>query len=122
VRDKTPTTLFVKYQQTYLGVPDTKCFLMETLADRVAQRMRELGLNQSEFARRCGHGVKQQNIQQLLGGTVRQPRYIVALAAALGITIDWLLTGRVPKYVKAARFNSQPSKCPLANNVLKRGM
>jgi predicted transcriptional regulator len=78
---------------------------METLADRVAQRMRELGLNQSELARRCGHGVKQQNIQQLLAGTVKRPLYDVHLAAALGVTIDWLLTGRAPKYVKAARLN-----------------
>ena len=78
-----------------MSAPNTKYFVMETLANRVEKRMKELGWTQSDLARRVGHGVKPQNIQQLLDGTVKQPRYIAELAAALGVSVDWLLTGRV---------------------------
>src|ERR687892_990397 len=73
------TNKFVIRQQTFLSAPNTKYFVMETLANRVEKRMKELGWTQSDLARRVGHGVKPQNIQQLLDGTVKQPRYIAEL-------------------------------------------
>jgi transcriptional regulator with XRE-family HTH domain len=93
--DTHTTNSFVNCQQTFLSVAGTKYFVMETLADRVKKRMKELGWSQGELARRVGHGVKQQSIHQLLSGKVKHPHYIPALAAALGVTVDYLMTGRV---------------------------
>ncbi|MBF0252016.1 MAG: helix-turn-helix domain-containing protein [Alphaproteobacteria bacterium] len=55
----------------------------------VQMRMDALGLNQSELARLVG--VKPQNIQQLLAGKVTNPRYLLKLAEAIGVTPGILL-------------------------------
>jgi transcriptional regulator with XRE-family HTH domain len=101
------TNLFVRCQQTQVSDFATKYFVVkETLADRVAQRMHELNWGQAELARRVGHGVKQQNIQQLLAGVVKRPLYDIYLASALGVTLDWLLTGRGQKYASGCTVSS----------------
>lgn len=54
------------------------------LADVVRDRRTQLGLSQSEIARRSG--VRPQTIQHLESGKIAQPRFFVRLARALGMT------------------------------------
>lgn len=62
--------------------------------------MRELrtekSLSQEELARRVG--VKQQSIDQLEGGSIKRPRYLLGLAREFGVRPEWLETGVGRKY------------------------
>ncbi|MFP9227574.1 LexA family protein [Pectobacterium cacticida] len=62
-----------------------------TIASRVKFKRDELGLTQSELAEKVG--TSQQAIDQLENGKTRRPRYLPELASALGVTVDWLLSG-----------------------------
>lgn len=73
-----------------LGYYKMSC-MNEDIKDRVGRKRRELGLSQSELARRVK--TSPQSIQQLEEGLVKRPRYIVELARALKVTPDWLSTG-----------------------------
>lgn len=64
---------------------------MASLGDRVRQRRDELGISQSELARRVG--VTPQSIQSLERGRTRTFRQILALAEALEIGVDRLTYG-----------------------------
>lgn len=64
---------------------------MDEMKDRVKRRRRELELTQKQLAGRCG--VKQQNIQQIESGVVRNPSYILELAKGLEVSADWLVNG-----------------------------
>jgi len=61
---------------------------MSDLAERVSERRQELGLSQSELARRIG--IRPQSIQQLEQGSIAKPRYLLELAHALGVAPEWL--------------------------------
>lgn len=61
---------------------------MENLATRVKEKRKELGLSQSALAGLVG--VAQQAIQKVETGKTREPRFIVALAAALKTTPEAL--------------------------------
>lgn len=60
-----------------------------SIGERVKKRREQLGLSQSEVARRTG--IKPQAIQQLEAGDTKRPRNILELAAALEVSPDWLL-------------------------------
>lgn len=63
-----------------------------TLGARVRQCRLALSWSQAELADRIG--VKQQSIDQLEAGKVSRPRYIVELAEALNVPMDWLRHGK----------------------------
>ena len=65
---------------------------METINDRIAARRRAQKMSQDELARRIG--ITRVSISKWESG-LNQPkgRYLNDLAAALGVTVDWLLTG-----------------------------
>lgn len=67
------------------------------LGEKIRQLREARGWNQTELARRVGGSVKPQNIQQLEDGTVKQPRYLTALANAFDMTVDELLSDPVHK-------------------------
>ncbi|PMK03336.1 LexA family transcriptional regulator [Vibrio sp. 10N.261.55.A7] len=59
-----------------------------SLADRVKQRRKELGLSQAELAEKVG--VAQQSIHKIEDGRTSKPRNIVQLAEALRCDASWL--------------------------------
>jgi phage repressor protein C with HTH and peptisase S24 domain len=63
-----------------------------TLGARVRQCRLSLNWSQAELARRIG--VKQQSVDQLESGKVSRPRYIVELAEALNVPLEWLRHGK----------------------------
>lgn len=69
-----------------------------TLAGRMALAMKKAGLNQpqlAEAASRPGQPVSQQNVQQVLSGRNKTAgKHLPAFAEALGVTTDWLITGK----------------------------
>lgn len=68
--------------------------MAEIVGERIAKRMKELGLTQSALARAVG--VKQPSIGRLIAGETRQTRHIVELAQALRTSPEYL-TGEVEK-------------------------
>ncbi|MGO4326759.1 helix-turn-helix transcriptional regulator [Cupriavidus sp. 2TAF22] len=72
---------------------------MNTYAERLAWAMKCAGLDphtdQSELARRVGHGCKPQNIQHLLdpNKNARSSKYTVRLAEVLNCDVNWLAYG-----------------------------
>lgn len=65
---------------------------METINDRISARRRAQKMSQDELAKRIG--ITRVSISKWESG-LNQPkgRYLNDLAAALGVTVDWLLTG-----------------------------
>ena len=63
-----------------------------TLGARVRQCRLALNWSQAELARRLN--VKQQSIDQLESGKVRSPRYVIELAEALSVPLEWLRHGK----------------------------
>lgn len=83
-------------QQSNLKLVATKYVVAmknETLGELIRKLRVEQGWSQSELARRIGGGVKPQNIQQLEGGTVNQPRYLKDLARVFHKSVDELFEG-----------------------------
>lgn len=66
-----------------------------TLADRVKKLRIEKGLTQQELGVLVG-GIPYQSIQNLESGKVSNPRYMLELARALDVSVDYLLKGIVP--------------------------
>ena len=62
-----------------------------TLAQRLTEAREAKGLSQSALAREIN--IKPQAIQAIEANKVQQPRNIVAIAKALGVDPDYLLTG-----------------------------
>lgn len=60
-----------------------------TLADRLAARMKELGVSQSELARRVK--ISQPSINAIYKGDTQNPKHLRAIAQALDTTEAWLL-------------------------------
>lgn len=71
---------------------------MKTLAERLRAEREMKGLTQPELA--AAVGVTKQAISAIESGTSQKPQHetINGLAGALGLTVDWLLTGREPKH------------------------
>jgi len=63
-----------------------------TLGARVRQCRLALNWSQAELAERLD--VKQQSIDQLEAGKVKSPRYVIELAQALNVPLEWLRHGK----------------------------
>jgi transcriptional regulator with XRE-family HTH domain len=77
---------------------------MKSLAYRMDQAMKAAGLNQPALARaasRPRHPVSQQVVQHLLSGRNETSKHLPALAEALGVSLDWLATGKGARGGKA---------------------
>jgi len=68
---------------------------VRTIAERTKAAREALGLNQVELAARAK--VSPGTIGNLEAGTRKNPRELLAIAAALGVMPDWLKTGRGPR-------------------------
>lgn len=66
-----------------------------TIAERLKEARLELGLSQEEFAARAG--VSNGTIGNIEAGTRHNPRALLEIAAAAGVTADWLKNGKSPK-------------------------
>jgi transcriptional regulator with XRE-family HTH domain len=62
------------------------------MKDRIKDRMQVLEFSQDDLALRVG--VSQTAIYKVLNGLTRKPRFIGEIAAALGVSVEWLLTGK----------------------------
>ncbi|MFR9700876.1 LexA family protein [Aeromonas sanarellii] len=84
---------------------------METINDRISARRRAQKMSQDELAKRIG--ITRVSISKWESG-LNQPkgRYLNDLAAALGVTVDWLLTGD-----GEARGQPAPEAMPGYHNV-----
>ncbi len=84
---------------------------METINDRISARRRAQKMSQDELAKRIG--ITRVSISKWESG-LNQPkgRYLNDLAAALGVTVDWLLTGD-----GEARGQPVPEAMPGYHNV-----
>lgn len=80
-----------------LAVPSNKnpCtpLPMEQPGSRIRERRKELGLSQSELARKAG--ITYQAIQQVEAGG--GSKHLVPIAIALGVSAEWLQAGEGPK-------------------------
>lgn len=65
---------------------------MKTLADRVWQRMRQLGLSQDDVAERAG--MSQPAVSKICKGQSKRTRFLLELAAALECRPEWLKDGK----------------------------
>lgn len=87
---------------------------MSVIAQRVQQRIDELGLSQSDLARRAG--VHRDMISRLLLGKVTSPRTstLLRIAESLNADIDWLL-GRSNEFLTFSK--SAPSRAEITGEV-----
>jgi SOS-response transcriptional repressor LexA len=65
---------------------------METIADRLNQRMAETGMTQERLAELAS--VSQTTIHKLCTGKAKESRKLVAIATVLGVTSEWLQSGK----------------------------
>jgi len=88
---------------------------MDSVASRLAQSMKKAGLNQPGLAKAASRlspiPVSQQVVQHLLSGRNRTSKHLSYIAQALGVTGDWLATGR----------HARPKRAPEALLVGKVG-
>lgn len=68
---------------------------MKTLADRINERMSELGMTQDELARKAG--ISQSAVHKLCSGKALQTRKLLQIADALNVQPQWLAYGLLPK-------------------------
>ena len=71
----------------------TYCGVRVNIAERLRNKMRDLGLNESQLSRRAS--VPQPTINRILSGESASPRKstVEALSRPLGVSPDWLLFG-----------------------------
>jgi SOS-response transcriptional repressor LexA len=82
---------------------------------RIELRRNELKLSQEEVAsrvRRLGGEIHQTGIDKIEKRDTRRPRFLKEIAIALGVTEDWLLSGRGPME-RADAATPPPSKVPV---------
>lgn len=86
--------------------------------DRIASRRREIGLSQVALAKKTG--VSGTSVSKWESG-LNQPkgRYLNELAAALGVSVEWLLTGKGGANDPAPAFdvNVEPAVIPQGRRV-----
>ncbi|MGT4672932.1 LexA family protein [Aeromonas caviae] len=95
---------------------------METINDRISARRRAQKMSQDELAKRIG--ITRVSISKWESG-LNQPkgRYLNDLAAALGVTVDWLLTGdgearaQLAPEVMPGYHNVEPAVIPQGTRV-----
>lgn len=69
---------------------------VESLADRVKRLRKALKLSQAKLAEKTG--VSQSAIGMIESGEREKPQILVPLAAALGVTVEMLATGKGPEH------------------------
>ncbi len=65
---------------------------MESVQDRVLKKMKELGFTQEKIAQLVA--VTQPSFHSFLHGKIVKPKYLPELAKVLGVSYEWLLTGK----------------------------
>jgi transcriptional regulator with XRE-family HTH domain len=80
---------------------------VKTLADRVNERMIELGINQEELAKMVG--ISQPSIQRVTSGATKNPKKIVEISKALKTTPEYLLFGDVAHNVVELAVKTTPT-------------
>ncbi len=70
---------------------------MKTFGDRVRERREELGMSQEGLGKAAG--ISQSTIAQIERGRNQGTKHILALARALGLTPEWLETGKGTKHI-----------------------
>lgn len=73
----------------------------------------------SSFSRRCG--VVEGTLRNILAGAWPRTDNLVAIANAGGVTVDWLATGRLPKF-RADLRNAVPTPDPLNPAMLRMAL
>jgi transcriptional regulator with XRE-family HTH domain len=66
---------------------------MNTFSDRLQKAMVDAGLTQAELAMKVG--VSQPAIWRLVAGKTNTTRKLVEIANALGVSPEWLSTGKI---------------------------
>jgi transcriptional regulator with XRE-family HTH domain len=79
--------------------------IVKTIADRMKSVRQELGWNQAELAAQVG--VSQSTIGNIESGQRKRPRELLSIAKALGVSAEWLETG------KGGKSGSAPERPPL---------
>lgn len=79
---------------------------MKTLAQRLRYCRERAGHSQSALARAVG--IKPQAVQLIEAGRVEKPRNLLALATALDVNPNWLLTGDGP--MSPVAINETPAR------------
>lgn len=72
-----------------------------TAGSRAAQERMSLNLTQDEIARRVtrlGYPITQTGIDKMEKRNTKRPKFAKELSEALGVTEQWLLTGKEPKH------------------------
>lgn len=72
---------------------------METLADRVRQRMEELGLTEQQVVQRAGNVFSQAAFHKIKSGQTKKPRNILEISDALECNSTWLSSGKGSKHL-----------------------
>lgn len=79
---------------------------------RIADRMGELGLSQTELGRISG--VPQPTIHRIMSGESQSPRQqnILKIAKALGVSANWIWTGKQDLFPLKTAAGEEPSPSP----------
>jgi phage repressor protein C with HTH and peptisase S24 domain len=96
---------------------------MSTLGERVKAERESRGWSQVELARRvtrAGYSITQGGIAQIERRGETEPKSIVQLAHALGVSVLWLQTNRGDKMRKDV-VDEDPEQLPLLESVKRRG-
>ncbi len=91
---------------------------METLAQRLKVIMDEQGISQNALARMVG--VTQPSIKKIIDGDTLEPKKILEIANALGVSVEWLKTGKgeQPSFSQAVENDEDDAKHQLRVEVL----
>jgi transcriptional regulator with XRE-family HTH domain len=63
----------------------------DSIGARIRAALKARNCSASELARKCGFS--RQNMQRFIDGAVERSKHFPAIAKALGVQVDWLLTG-----------------------------
>lgn len=96
---------------------------VNTIAERLKQTREDLKLSQDQLAKQAG--VSQGTIGNIESGTRKNPRELLAIARALGVTPEWLKSGKgirtIPSFHKSTPEEFEQADAALnyeKNNVL----
>lgn len=89
---------------------------MNTMAERIARKRRELGINQSELARRVG--CSRQTVSQWENGHIHDVtgQHLRALAHVLGVDPAWILSGKSDQ-CRSGSVNLDPEDAQLCERI-----
>lgn len=100
--------------------------IQDEKSDAFVFRLREVIGDEaiSAFARRCNvgkGGIGEGTLRNILGGAWPRTDNLVAIADAGGVTVDWLSTGRLPKF-RTDLKNTEPAPEPLKPAQLRMAL